>query len=76
MLVGTLKTWSNFSNVFPLVSGSSVKIRKKPTMFHPAYQENAPCGVNADYIPGHVMDSTALKDHVVAVASDIPYART
>lgn len=49
--------------------------RKNPTIFHPAYQPKAPCGLNACNSDGHVTLSTKLKNQVVAVASDIPMGR-
>jgi hypothetical protein len=49
--------------------------KKNPTMFQPAYQENAPCGLNACSSDGQVTDRIKLKNQVVAVASDIPIGR-
>lgn len=47
-----------------------------PAIFHPAYHANAPCAEKADFRLGQVTPSTKLKNHVVAVASAIPYERT
>lgn len=49
--------------------------KKNPTMFQPAYQLNAPCGLNACSSDGQVTDRIKLKNQVVAVASDIPIGR-
>lgn len=74
--VDTENTWSNSSNVLPFVSGTNNNIKKNPIKFQPAYQLKAPVGLNAFKSDGHVMANTKLKNHVVAVASDMPYART
>lgn len=58
-----------------LPSTTALLTKKKPTMFHPAYQLNAPCGLNARSSDGQVTDSTKLKNQVVAVANDIPIGR-
>jgi hypothetical protein len=44
-------------------------------IFHPPYHENPPCGLNAVNILGHVTAKIKLKNHVVAVASDITIGR-
>lgn len=49
--------------------------KKNPMIFQPAYQPKAPCGENACNKDGHVTLSMKLKNHVVAVASDIPMGR-
>jgi hypothetical protein len=71
----TPKTWSSSSRVLPLVSGTKKRTPKNPMMFQTAYQANAPWGLNAFSRLGHVTLRTKLKNHVVAVASDIPRGR-
>ncbi len=44
-------------------------------IFQTAYQAKAPCGLNAFSKLGQVTLKTKLKNHVVAVASDIPRGR-
>lgn len=73
--VRTLNTWSNSSKVLPFVSGTKKSTPKKPTIFHAAYQENAPCALKALRREGQVTDRTKLKNQVVAVAKDIPRGR-
>lgn len=45
-------------------------------MFHVAYQANPPGVVKVAERLGQVIESKKLKNHVVAVANDMPYART
>ncbi|KAH3669616.1 hypothetical protein OGATHE_002428 [Ogataea polymorpha] len=73
---GTSNTSSSSSNARPLVSGSSHKTSKNPTMFHAAYHPNAPCGLNAFSSDGQVRDKIKLKNQQVAVANDIVTSRT
>jgi hypothetical protein len=58
-----------------LVSGIKNRTKKKPTMFQQAYQLKAPWGLNASSSDGQVTDRIKLKNHVVAVASDMPMGR-
>ena len=45
-------------------------------MFHAAYQPKAPCGWKAPRSRGNVIETTKLKNQVVAVAKDMPISRT
>lgn len=57
------------------LTGIKSNTNTHPTIFHAAYHPNAPCGLNALRILGHVIASTALKNHVVAVARLMPSVR-
>ena len=73
--VGTENTWSSSSSDRAFVSGTKNRMRTNPATFHAAYHPNAPCGVNAPIKRGVVMEMTKLKNHVVAVAKDMPMSR-
>ena len=57
------------------VSGSKKYVYTVANRFHPAYQLNAPWGVNACSSAGHVKEMIKLKPQHVAVAKDMPVSR-
>lgn len=59
-----------------LVSGKNHKTKKNPTIFHPAYQPNAPVSVKVLTSLGQVKAKIKLKNQHVAVAKTIPRSRT
>ena len=58
-----------------LVSGNKKYVYTVAKIFHAAYHEKAPCGVNAWSSAGQVNEMIKLKPQHVAVANDIPVSR-
>ena len=52
--------------------GTKRRTRSQPIRSQTAHHEKAPCLVQAWTMEGQVNESTALKNQVMAVASDMP----